>query len=133
MSNDSKYKVYLKEMDIWVDVTKDFYYEYYRPIWRQRKKMQDKRVCGCPKDRFHLCDGVCCGCEFYSVDIVSFYQPIGDGNICLGDTLCNEIDTQENRYIEQEITSALYEAIETLPEIEKKIVYLILEGKKAMR
>ena len=93
MSSDKKYKVYLKGMDKWVDVTKEFYYEYYRPIWRKRKNMQDKNVCRCPKDRFHLCDGICCGYEFYDTVIFSLDQPIGDGNICFGDTLYDEDDT----------------------------------------
>jgi len=129
MANSKKYKVYLKGMDTWVDVTEDFYYEYYRPIWRKRKNMQKKNVCGCPKDRFHLCDGVCCGCDFYRVEVVSLDQPIADGNICLGDTLCDKNDTPENRYIQKETIAALYDAIETLPEIERTIINLILEGK----
>ena len=129
MSSDTKYKVYLKGMDIWVDVTKEFYYEYDRPIWRKRKNMQDKNVCRCPKDRFHLCDGICCGCEFYDTVIFSLDQPIGDGNICVGDTLYDEDNTPENRCIQKETMAALNSAIETLPEIEKSIVYLILEGK----
>ncbi len=129
MSNDSIYKVYLKGMDTWVDVSKEFYYEYYRPIWRIRKNMQEKNVCRCPKDRFHLCDGICCGCEFYGVEIVSLDQPIGDGNICLGDTLFDENDTPEKKCIQKETIAALYAAIEKLPETEKTIIYLLLEGK----
>ncbi len=49
--------------------------------------------------------------------------------LCLGDIVCDEDDTPENKCIEKETNEALYAAIETLPEIEKRVIYLILDGK----
>ena len=47
-----------------VPTDKDFYYEWYRPIWAQRKRAQAHGECVCPRSELWKCDGSCEECEF---------------------------------------------------------------------
>ena len=47
-----------------VEVSKERYYEHYRPIWRIQDKMQ--RNGECTKANLWKCEGICQDCPFYS-------------------------------------------------------------------
>ncbi|MHB1154873.1 MAG: RNA polymerase sigma factor [Eubacteriales bacterium] len=51
-------------------MTKEFYYEYYRPIWCTQKKAQKRGQCRCPKSKLWRCDGCCLDCPYHSSGIV---------------------------------------------------------------
>ncbi len=127
--SNPKYQIYLKGLDKWTEVTEEYYYAYYRPIWNTRKKMQKKNKCCCPKDKLHLCDGICSDCKFYKSGSGSLNIPVGDGDICMEYTLFVCETSVESDYQEKQLIAKLYEEIAILPEIEKNICLLVLEGK----
>lgn len=49
-----------------VEVSKERYYEHYRPIWRIQDKMQRNGECICTKANLWKCEGICQDCPFYS-------------------------------------------------------------------
>lgn len=55
-----------------IKVSKEFYYAYYRPIWRQLKKMKNLKKCSCPKKRLYSCTGECYECKYHKGTGVSF-------------------------------------------------------------
>lgn len=55
-----------------IKVSKEFYYAYYRPIWRQLKKMKNLKKCSCPKKRLYSCTGECYECKYHKGADVSF-------------------------------------------------------------
>ncbi len=64
-SQDREYKVYIPGTRQFVSVTKEFYYEYYRPIWCTRRKAQKRGQCMCPKSKLWSCDGCCLDCPYH--------------------------------------------------------------------
>jgi hypothetical protein len=63
---DKQYKVYIPSTHQFVSVTKEFYYEYYRPIWRTQKEAQKYGQCMCPKSKLWRCDGCCLECSYHA-------------------------------------------------------------------
>ncbi|MHB1155087.1 MAG: RNA polymerase sigma factor [Eubacteriales bacterium] len=63
---DREYKIYIPSAHQFITVTKEFYYEYYRPIWCTQKKAQKRGQCRCPKSKLWRCDGCCLDCSFYT-------------------------------------------------------------------
>lgn len=63
---DGEYKVYISSTHQFVPVTKEFYYEYYRPIWRTQKEAQRYSQCMCPKNKLWCCDGCCLDCSYHA-------------------------------------------------------------------
>lgn len=49
-----------------IPVEEEFYYAWYRPIWRMRGKARRNGECMCTKKNFWKCEGVCLDCPFYS-------------------------------------------------------------------
>ena len=49
-----------------VEVSKERYYEHYRPIWRTQDKMQRRGECICTKANLWKCEGICQDCPYYS-------------------------------------------------------------------
>ena len=48
-AQDRDYKIYIPSTHQFVPVTKEVYYDYYRPIWRIRKQAQKYGQCMCPQ------------------------------------------------------------------------------------
>ena len=48
MTNKDK-KYFIPVSGQWVEVSKEIYYEYYRPIWRTRNNAKYRNQCHCPK------------------------------------------------------------------------------------
>lgn len=84
--NQSKtHRIYLKSTRQWVEVSETVYREHTRYYDAFRKKAQYHGQCICPKNKFWLCDGDCCNCEFrrggdmLSLDFTSENE---DGDAC---------------------------------------------------
>ena len=65
-SQDREYKVYVPSTHQFIQVTKEFYHEYYRPIWRTQKQAQKLGQCMCPKSKLWRCDGCCLDCPYHA-------------------------------------------------------------------
>jgi len=63
---DREYKVYIPSTHQFIPVTKEFYYEYYRPIWRIQKEAQKHGQCMCPRSKLWRCDGCCLDCPYHA-------------------------------------------------------------------
>lgn len=63
---DREYKVYIPSTHQFIPVTKEFYYEYYRPIWRIQKEAQKHDQCMCPRSKLWRCDGCCLDCPYHA-------------------------------------------------------------------
>lgn len=61
-SPDREYKVYIPSTHQFIPVAKEFYYEYYRPIWHTQKEAQKHDQCMCPRSKLWRCDGCCLDC-----------------------------------------------------------------------
>ena len=92
-------------------------------------EMSREQVLRAYVDKLHLCDGICSDCKFYKSGSVSLNTPIGDGDISMEDTLVDCETSVESDYQEKQLIAKLYEEIAILPEIEKNICLLVLEGK----
>ena len=62
----TNYRVYIRKINTWVDVTKEQYYAYYRDVWATRKREQFYGRCRCPKSKMWICDGDCLSCAFHA-------------------------------------------------------------------
>ena len=60
------YQIYVKELNQLVPVSKEVYYEYYRPIWRLQKAMRNSKQCMCPQKQLWMCDGCCVDCVHHA-------------------------------------------------------------------
>ncbi len=47
------------------NVDEKYYYEYYRPIWREVKRMKKIGKCFCPKKYIPYCMAECYQCQYY--------------------------------------------------------------------
>lgn len=83
--NQCKHRIYLKSTRQWVEVSETVYREHTRFYDAFRKKAQYHGQCICPKNKFWLCDGDCCNCEYrrggdmLSLDFTSENE---DGDTC---------------------------------------------------
>ena len=83
--NQCKHHIYLKATRQWVEVSETVYREHSRFYDAFRKKAQYHGQCICPKNKFWLCDGDCCNCEYRrGGDMLSlnFTSENEDGDTC---------------------------------------------------
>lgn len=59
------YRIYIKSSHEWVEVSEEVYRDHTRYYDAFRKRHQTHGQCVCPKNKFWLCDGDCCSCEFH--------------------------------------------------------------------
>ena len=72
MENQNReYKIYIPNAHQFVPVSKEVYYDYYRPIWRIQKQAQKYGQCMCPRSKLWRCDGCCLDCPYHSPGNVS--------------------------------------------------------------
>lgn len=57
-------QIYDKLSKQWIIVTKSVENKYNNHNREIRRKQQENNLCGCPRNKFWLCDGCCDGCEF---------------------------------------------------------------------
>ena len=114
-----------------IEVSEEVYKEYYRPIWRTRKRAQLAGSCACPKSQLWKCDGECQLCSFSATgDQVSLSTPIGGdhGEISFSDRLCDDV-TPETKLFRKDLIEALYSALTQLDSDSRQLCYFIMQGK----
>ena len=114
-----------------IEVREEIYKEYYRPIWRARKRAQKGGNCGCPKSQLWKCDGECQLCSFSAAgDQVSLSTPIGGehGEISLSDRLSDDV-TPESRLFRKDLIEALYSSLTQLDSDSRQLCFFIMQGK----
>ena len=112
-----------------VEVNRETYLEYYRPVWRTRYLARKNGECRCPKTHIASCDGVCPGCRYYTgCRKVSISEPL-DEDGTLEDMLFDDSAGPEDIFIEKELLSALYEELQRLDGESRLICGLLAEGR----
>lgn len=79
------HRIYIKAAREWVEVSEEIYRDHTRYYDAFRKRHQTHGQCACPKNKFWLCDGDCCHCEFRRAgDMLSldYETEDEDGNTC---------------------------------------------------
>lgn len=64
--SEKNYKIYVKNLNKWIEATPDEYRDFYRDIWAVHDKAKNHGHCKCPRRSLWRCDGDCLSCEFYS-------------------------------------------------------------------
>ena len=128
MSNQNR-KYYVPVDGRLIEVNKEFYYKYYRPIWRIQDHAQRNGECCCPKSHLWKCDGVCCDCP-YRIErhTVSLDTPIGGKNneLTLGDVLIDPSPSPAFNMEKKELLQVLIKEINSLDPESRYIFELML-------
>ncbi|MBQ9900759.1 MAG: sigma-70 family RNA polymerase sigma factor [Clostridia bacterium] len=129
----TNYRVYIRKINTWVDVTKEQYYAYYRDVWATRKREQFYGRCRCPKSKMWICDGDCLSCAFRATgEIASLDSTFEDdeGNSTSQiEELQDEKPAAQAIMEDRELLAALYQKLEELDPDGRRICELIMEGK----
>ena len=129
MTNKDK-KFFIPVSGQWVEVSKEIYYEYYRPIWRVHNNAKYRGQCRCTKSEMWKCDGVCQGCPYYTAgDTVSLDCSLeeDDGNLTVENTLESDDSSIESIIIDMELLEALYNELESLDPERRQICELMMQ------
>lgn len=131
-ANQSKqHRIYVKESKSWVDVSKEFYTNYYRDINAYRKRQQEHGRCVCPASKRYLCDMDCLTCPYTKAgDQLSLDNTVSNGNekSWLDDTP-DESAAIAEVLEDAELLRALYTKLNELDPEGRLICQLIMEGK----
>lgn len=106
-----------------VIVSKEVYYAYMRSIWAERKRQQRAKRCRGAKGV--RCQGDCAGCKYQNEGGVLSLELVQEKDI---DIVLDESSNPENYVIRQELSQALYDAINTLESRDKEIIMLFAAG-----
>lgn len=72
-------KIYVKNVNKWIEVTKEEHDNYYRDINAYRRTQQNHGRCTCPHQKYYMCDMDCCNCAYSrSGDMLSFDYSVSD-------------------------------------------------------
>ena len=130
MTNKDK-KYFIPVSGQWVEVSEEIYYEYYRPIWRTHEYAQRHGQCRCRKSDIWKCDGVCQGCEFYTVgNQISFDGTVDEeegDDLMLENAIADEASPLEEIITDMELLDALYEELECLDPERRQICELLMQ------
>ena len=124
-SQEREYKVYIPSTHQLVPVTKEFYYEYYRPIWRTQKQAQKHGQCMCPKSKLWRCDGCCLECSYHApgnVWSLEYEQEL------MGDKLEDPSADIESIVTDKIVLDKLFKRLDTLFPEARRIGELRMEG-----
>ena len=123
----------VKTRRVKVPTDREFYYEWYRPIWAQRKRAQTHGECLCPQSELWKCDGGCEECEFRGAgEMLSLDYSYTDkkGNeVRPVDNLEDEREDILSILEDCEELSCLYQMLEELDPEGRRICELIMAGK----
>ena len=133
-NNESKtYRVFVKGLRQWVEVTEEFYREYTRENNAIRKREQYHNRCACPRNKWWLCDGMCQDCEFrvgggpLSLD-VTVSDEKGNEKSWLDDLMDDSPDMQ-SVLEDRELLQALLDRLDELDSNGRAICAAIAAGK----
>ena len=132
--NQSKqYRIYVKESKSWVDVSKEFYTNYYRNINAYRKRQQAHGRCQCLENQRYLCNMDCWTCpHFTDGDQLSLNNTMHDkdGNEKSWIDEIPSSDATITEFLEDaELLRALYAKLDELDPESRLICQLVMEGK----
>ena len=116
-----KYFIYYRQLDTFIEVTKEQYYSYYRYVWRHLYARKRDNECALPKNKLLYCDADCIGCRyrcFPRATSLDAYSAEGTENVSLSEVLASDCLTPEEEMI------AEFEA-EEHAETERKISELL--------
>lgn len=114
-----------------IEVSDEIYYEYYRPIWRERKQSQNSGRCRCTRNELWKCDGICTGCKYYasgnqcSLDV----EIEGQEGVTLKDILPETKCSLDELVETKELYEALHTALSQLFPMQKAICEHLMNGK----
>lgn len=127
------YRIYIPRTGRFVTVSKEIYYEYYRPVWSIQKRAKEHGQCTCPKAKLWKCDGDCQICPYrssgdtFSLDTLFTTE---DGEITrLLNTLPDTALSVEDAVVEAAVLKELYAALAELDPDGRKICTMLMEGK----
>lgn len=122
-------KVYVRQLNQWVEMDEQVYREYQNPIDAHRKKMQYHARCVCPRSRIWLCDGDCGTCEFCRCgDLVYLDVPLSEGSWTMSDLIADEASDIEAIIQDRERLQILFQKLDELDPEGRRICELIAEG-----
>lgn len=122
-TNDNQSKrIYDKITRTWYEVPEDQYREY------DRKRMQYRGECFCPRSKWWLCDGNCLDCEFHNNTTVSLDDPLPDGEGTLADYVPDDAPLIEEVLSEKAELDQLFKRLQELMPEAKRIGELREEG-----
>lgn len=125
-TQDRDYKIYIPSTHQFIPVTKEVYYDYYRPIWRIQKQSQKYGQCMCPRSKLWRCDGCCIDCPYHAAGNVS--------SLDYEQELTGDVHEDPNANVEAMVSDQMvlqqlfYRMDELFPEA-RRIVELRMEGK----
>ena len=126
-------KIYLKDLHLWVPVSKTDYDNYYRDINAFRRRKQEHHRCFCPASKRYLCDMDCWTCHFRKVgDELSLDSVISDddGNeMSRLDFLADDAPSALSILEERELLDALMRKLGELDPDGRRICELLLQDK----
>ena len=113
--NQSKqYRLYSKAARQWFPVTKEQYEEYDRERTAFRKRMQDRKCCNCPRNKWWLCDMLCEDCDYHINRTLSLDKPEADGNVCLADIISDNSPLLEDAQADRDLLDRLIDRLHEL-------------------
>ena len=114
-----------------IEVDDEIYYEYYRPVWRERKRSQNSGRCRCTKRNLWKCDGVCTGCKYYAAgNLCSLDVEIeGQEGVTLKDILPETKCSLDDLVETKDLYEALHTTLSQLPTLQKAICEYLMMGK----
>lgn len=128
MSNKRKYFIYCQLQKLFNEVDKDYYYGFYREIWKLRKQLQRSGECVCPKCDSKYCDGDCFECEHHRSLTCSLEQLLDEDSDISLDGAVGDTDSLEKMFEQAELHTGVAEVLSTLSTEDKIICFAIMEG-----
>jgi hypothetical protein len=113
-----------------IEVSKEVYDNYYRPIWRTWKRAKRNGVCGGVD--WKRCQGDCFCCRCYQKDKreISLLTPIDEKqNITIADTIEDPAPTPEDILADKVALDVLLDRLQELDPDGKKIGELLMDGR----
>ena len=133
LSQSDERSIYLKDLHLWVPVSKTDYDNYYRDINAYRRRQQVHGRCVCPASKRYLCDMDCWTCRFRKAgDELSLDYSITDedGNEKSWlDDLPDETPSAQSILEERDLLDSLIRKLDELDPDGRRICELLLQDK----
>ena len=132
-NKENQYSIYLKDLHVWVPVSKVDYDNYYRDINAYRRRQQEHGRCICPASKRYLCDMDCCTCRFskggdeLSLDY-TVTDEAGKEKSWLDD-LADDEPNADSILEESELLEALIRKLDELNPDGRRICEMIMQGR----
>ncbi len=124
-------KIYLKNVEIWVDASDEERRAYNREGEAERKRNQRRKTCACPKEKRWMCDADCQRCQFNREGLflsMDTFLSGDDGAASLESVIEGESPDAERLLIEKESLEGVMHRLSELDPAWEEIARLRLEG-----